>query len=107
VLRRDPLPAAVERLRAESPTDLVSVHPVRLGRIVRRVLRLGPIKPRCLTASLVLYQLLRGQGEQAQLVIGLPRTPVDKRAHAWVEIEGVDVGPPPGRAGHVELARYG
>ena len=29
-----------------------------------------------------------------------------KDAHAWVELAGVDVGPPPGRNGHVELARY-
>lgn len=41
------------------------------------------------------------------LVIGLPEEPVDERAHAWVELEGRDVGPPPGRGNHVELARYG
>ena len=41
-----------------------------------------------------------------QLVIGLPHTPADKDAHAWVELAGTDVGPPPGRASHEELARF-
>jgi hypothetical protein len=63
--------------------------------------------PRCLTAALVLYRLLREQGESAELVVGLPREPLDKTAHAWIEVDGVDVGPPPGRQGHEELARYG
>lgn len=106
-LRRHPLPVAVERLGSGAPSFGAPVQPVRLGRIVRRVLRIGRFEPRCLTASLVLYRLLRGQGRQAKLVIGLPFTPTDKDAHAWVELDGVDVGPPPGQAGHVELARYG
>ena len=41
-----------------------------------------------------------------ELVIGLPREPKDKDAHAWVELHGMDVGPPPGRGLHEELARY-
>ena len=40
-----------------------------------------------------------------ELVIGLPEQAKDERAHAWVELEGRDVGPPPGRAGHLEMAR--
>jgi hypothetical protein len=47
------------------------------------------------------------QGQSAEVVIGLPQEPLDNKAHAWVEIDGVDVGPPPGRQGHEELARYG
>jgi hypothetical protein len=56
---------------------------------------------------MVLYRLLREQGDDVQLVIGLPLEPRDKDAHAWVEMDGHDVGPPPGRGKHVELARYG
>jgi hypothetical protein len=56
---------------------------------------------------MVLYRLLEGQGIDAELVIGLPREPRDKDAHAWVEVDGVDVGPPPGGSRHEELARYG
>ena len=54
----------------------------------------------------MLYRLLRRQGDPAELVIGLPASPRDKDAHAWVELDGRDVGPFPGRNGHVELARY-
>jgi len=54
----------------------------------------------------VLYRLLREQGDAAELVIGLPKNPADKSAHAWVELDGVDVGPPPGRNGHEQMARF-
>jgi transglutaminase-like putative cysteine protease len=100
----------------EVVTDLGTVNrayrsprrrPARLGRIVSRVLRIGPWRARCLHTSIVLYRLLREQGDDAQLVIGLPLEPKDKDAHAWVEMDGHDVGPPPGRGEHVELARYG
>jgi hypothetical protein len=56
--------------------------------------------------ALVLFRLLREQGDAAELVIGLPENPGGKDAHAWVELEGVDVGPPPGRSGHDEMARF-
>ena len=52
------------------------------------------------------YRLLREQGDEPELVIGLPQTAADKDAHAWVELDGVDVGPPPGRGTHEELARF-
>ena len=57
-------------------------------------------------SALVLYRLLREQGDEPELVIGLPQTAADKDAHAWVELGGVDVGPPPGRGTHEELARF-
>ena len=62
--------------------------------------------PRCLIAALVAFRLDRAEGHLVEIVIGLPMQPVDKDAHAWLEIDGHDVGPPPGRYGHVELARY-
>jgi hypothetical protein len=74
---------------------------------VYRTLRLGPRQPTCLVNALVLYRLLREQGDQAELVIGLPADAADKDAHAWVELDGVDVGPPPGRSGHAEMGRFG
>jgi len=80
--------------------------PRRLGRIVARVLHVGPWRARCLHTSMVLFRLLREQGDTAELVIGLPREPRDKDAHAWVEIDGSDIGPPPGRGRHEEIARY-
>jgi hypothetical protein len=73
---------------------------------VARVLRFGPWRARCLWTAFVLFRLLRDQEDGAELVIGLPLEPKDFDAHAWVEIDGTDVGPPPGRGRHQELARY-
>jgi hypothetical protein len=51
--------------------------------------------------------MLIRQGERPQLVIGLPPSPSSHEAHAWVEVAGQVVGPPPGRLGHEEMVRYG
>jgi len=80
-------------------------HPAGLGRTVAAVLRIGPLRARCLVTSLVLYRLLREEGYQPELVIGLPDEASSPRAHAWVEVAGQDVGPPPGRGDHRELMR--
>ena len=103
-LRRYPLPEAVARLgadtgRSRQPSTLLS-------RAVSRALRIGPWTPTCLTRSLVLYRLLRMQGAPAQVIIGLPSHANEWDAHAWVELDGEDVGPTPGRHGHQELVRY-
>ena len=106
-LRREPVPAVVSMLGQVPPGDpAAGVPPVRLGRIVNRSLGIGPFHARCLFTSMVLFRLLRAQGDEPELVIGLPTEPRDKDAHAWVELGGRDVGPPPGRGRHEELARY-
>jgi hypothetical protein len=105
-LRRVPLPRLVESLSGRE-NGLPRVEPRRLSRIVHSTLRVRNVRPRCLVNALVLYRLLRAQGDPAELVIGLPREPRDKEAHAWVELERRDIGPPPGKGQHEELARYG
>lgn len=105
-LRREPLPALVARLGSAPRARSDRLAPDRLSRAVDRSLRVGGRRPRCLVNALVLYRLLREQGDDAELVVGLPARPVDKDAHAWVELGGVDVGPPPGRSGHEQLARF-
>ncbi|HZA27149.1 MAG TPA: lasso peptide biosynthesis B2 protein [Actinomycetota bacterium] len=105
-LLRDDLPGVVARLGRVTGSRR-SVPPVRLGRGVFKALRVGPVRPRCLSNALVFYRLLREQGERPELVIGLPVEARTTDAHAWVEIGGVDVGPPPGRGAHQELARFG
>lgn len=97
------------RLTKELPNNSSSLRhhsPELLSHAVGRSLRVGRYQARCLTASLVLLQLLREQGDEAVLVIGLPPQAVDHKAHAWVELDGRDVGPPPGRGRHVEFARF-
>lgn len=105
-LRRERLPGFVARLGSPDRLRDDRLPAARLSRAVDRSLRLGSHRPRCLVNALVLYRLLREQGDEAELVIGLPARPTDKDAHAWVELAGVDVGPPPGRSGHEELARF-
>jgi hypothetical protein len=105
-LRREPLPSFVARLGAVGWRRR-PLAPDRLARAVDRTLRIGRRQPRCLVSAVVLYRLLREQGDEAELVVGLPQTSADKEAHAWVELGGEDVGPPPGRGTHEELARFG
>lgn len=107
-VRLDELPNLVARLERPSAVRWPGrVDPRRLGRIVEQVLRVGPYRPRCLLTALVLFRLLHRQGDPAELVIGLPERAPSKDAHAWVEVAGVDVGPPPGRGRNEPLIRYG
>jgi hypothetical protein len=103
---REPLPHFIARLgRAPLPRSTDRVSPVRLRRAVLRALRLGPWRPTCLANALVLYRLLREQGDHAELVIGLPVEALTHEAHAWVELDGQDLGPFPGDH-HTPLARF-
>jgi hypothetical protein len=106
-LRRHPLPEVVARLERPARPARHRFAPPRLGRTVGRILEVGPCRPRCLFRALVLYRLLRCQGEPVEVVLGLAVAIEGKDAHAWVEWAGNDVGPPPGAGRHVELARYG
>jgi hypothetical protein len=103
-LRREKLPQLVARLG--KPEVRPPMPPLLLSRAVSRGLRLGPWQPRCLIRALVLYRLLRAQGNDPVLVIGLADARPTTEAHAWVELGGRDVGPAPGANGHRALARY-
>ena len=103
-LRRRPLQEVVATL--EQPTGRDPLPVALLNRAISRGLRVGRWQPRCLTRSLVLYRLLRAQGDVPELVIGLRDQPTSHDAHAWVELAGHDVGPFPGGRGYRELSRY-
>jgi hypothetical protein len=103
-----PLPWVIRWMSAgKSRAPRQALMPRRLGQVVRRVLTVAGRPPRCLVAAMVAFRLLRVEGHPVELVIGLPEQPQDKEAHAWLELDGIDIGPPPGRGSHVELARYG
>jgi hypothetical protein len=105
-LSREPLPALAASF-GDVPVRTGEPIPARqLGWAVDRTLRIGSRRPRCIFNALVLYRLLREQGDAAVLVVGLPPDAMNKDAHAWVELDGTDVGPPPGRAGHEPMARF-
>jgi hypothetical protein len=106
-LRSTDLPLVVASLGRVDRLRRPRARPRRLGRIVARTLAIGPFRARCLHTSLVLYRMLREQGDRAELVIGLEPNPRDKDAHAWIEVDGRDVGPPPGGGGYTALARFG
>jgi hypothetical protein len=103
-LWRLPLPQVVLALDTSGTEPRASL--MLLNRALSRGLRVGPWRPRCLLRSLVLFRMLRAQGDPAELVIGLPHHPKSRDAHAWVEMAGRDVGPAPGRSGYQELTRY-
>lgn len=103
-LRHRQLPDVVAAIPAVSRHGYFP--PALLSRAVTRSLHIGHWRPRCLLRSLVLYRLLREQGDAAELVIGLHEEADTHDAHAWVELRGDDVGPWPGRGRHAELARY-
>lgn len=105
-IRREPLPALAASLGDLPRADRPHESPARLSRAVDRTLRFGPDRPTCLIRALVLYSLLREQGDPAVLAIGLPESARDPTAHAWVELDGDDLGPRPGRGEHVALARF-
>ncbi len=104
--RRAALPELVARLSEPPRRPAPRRSTQRLSWTVYRTLQLAGHRPTCLASALVLFRMLRAQGDEAELVIGLPSTPSSKDAHAWVELSGRDVGPPPGRSGHLEFARY-
>ncbi len=102
-LRRQPLQAVAS---APPGTSRQRVPLALLSRAVTRGLRIGPWQPRCLVRALVLYRMLRAQGDAAELVIGLHHRAASPDAHAWVLLDGRDIGPPPGGAGYEEMTRY-
>ena len=104
-MARHALPDLVRVLGSSAAPRQGRHQPAGLGRTVAAVLRIGPLRARCLVTSLVLYRLLREEGYQPELVIGLPDEASSPMAHAWVEVAGQDVGPPPGRGDHRELMR--
>jgi hypothetical protein len=105
-LPREPLPRLAASFGDVAPRRGDPIPPRQLAWAIDRTLRVGSHRPRCIFNALVMYRLLREQGDPAELVIGLPKEAMTKDAHAWVELDGTDVGPPPGRAGHEPMARF-
>lgn len=105
-LRRRPLPELVHNLAAGASVARDVHPPRRVSWATYRLLKLGPYRPRCLIGSLVVFRVLHEQRSPALLAIGLPEAGEDITAHAWIEVENRDVGPPPGRGDHEVMVRF-
>jgi hypothetical protein len=68
----------------------------RAARSVRRAAHFGPWPGNCLSQSLTLWTLLRRQGIQADLFVGVRFAGDPLNAHAWVEHDGVALNERPG-----------
>ena len=60
-----------------------------ISRMVRAATRYGFVRSSCLEESLTLWHLLRKQGYEAKLRIGVRKAAQKFEAHAWVEHNGV------------------
>ena len=90
-ISREPLPALAASLGNLPPTAAGHEPAARLSRAVDRTLRFGPDRPTCLMRALVLYSLLREQGDPAE---GAHHQVQHEREH---DQDGQPV--PPARAG--------
>lgn len=106
LLRRRPLSQLVPELAAQSHRRPSPCDPAHLDRAVTRTLDIVPARARCLHRTLVMYVLLQEHGMDADVVIGVKPGGGTNRAHSWLEWRGNVLGPFPGRADHVEIARY-
>ena len=83
------LPAT--RLVPRGPTSsatALSLPVDRVGWLVKVAGRYAPARPTCLTEALVLTWMLRRQGIDTTVRIGVARDARGLRAHAWLEQEG-------------------
>jgi hypothetical protein len=82
---RVPLPPA--SLEAEPPGDSLS-RAQRINRLVEAALHVGFGGYTCLQKSAVLWRLLRREGLEAELRLGVRRVEQASEFHAWVEFDG-------------------
>ena len=83
----------LERMTARAD-EVRGLEPQRVAELVAAAARAHLIPIRCLPRSLVLQQLLRRGGHDAELCFGVAREGTDLLAHAWVEVGGVPLAEP-------------
>jgi hypothetical protein len=77
-----------------------------LARMLRRVVRLLPLKPSCLAEALALRSMLARRGISSVLHFGVRREEGRLAAHAWLEAGGGVVCGGPAAVGFVHLAGF-
>jgi len=79
---------AIDALPLKHPPQTTPDALCALGEAVNIAARHGPWTCTCLPRSMVLHELLRRQGLDTQLRIGVRRSGNGIKAHAWVEYGG-------------------
>jgi hypothetical protein len=74
------------------PPDEAAARARTVARIAGIAAGRGPVRATCLRRSLLIWWLLRRDGIDAEIRIGVRRDGEDLSAHAWVEHRGVPVG---------------
>jgi hypothetical protein len=82
--------------RLQSRSSRHGVDPARIARMVQIAARRGPVRAKCLPASLALQALLARAGVASELRVGVRKRGARLEAHAWVEHEGVALMEPEG-----------
>jgi len=104
-LANRPLPEFV-RSWSDEVEGVEAREPSQWSRTVDRALKVGSWRPRCIIRAMVLYRLLAENGNDPVLVIGIGDSALSKDAHAWVELDGREMGPWPGSGGMPRLASF-
>ena len=82
--------------RLDSRSSGHGVDPARIARMVQIAARRGPLRAKCLSASLTLQALLARAGLASELRLGVRKRGTLLEAHAWVEHAGVALMEPEG-----------
>lgn len=94
------------RPRAVRPRPLEEV--LAAARLLDRRPWRWPLRPRCLSRSLVLWRLLAAAGHPAEVVLGFrpgPAAGPRMIGHAWVEIDGRPLPDPENLSAYAAVAR--
>jgi hypothetical protein len=90
--------ATLLRLQPTSAAGLAGDEPAVIreaARMVNAAARYAPMSATCLPKSIVLQQLLRREGIETTLRIGVRKAGASLDGHAWLEYRGVPVADPP------------
>jgi hypothetical protein len=76
-------------MRCERRLARAGCDPAIVARVVRIAATYGPYRATCLPRAIVLWGLLRREGFEPVVAMGVRKGARGVEAHAWVELEGV------------------
>jgi hypothetical protein len=77
-----------------APATLNGALSTQAARVVRLAATFGPFRVLCLPRSVVLWTLLRREGFNPAVKLGVRKGDQGFDAHAWVEVDGVSLDDP-------------